>query len=280
MKNIMNLKSLLLALLLVLGFEVLAQGKNIDKAFKKLYIANGKTTSLVFPYAIKTVDKGSNEILVQKAKGVENILLVKAGKQDFLQTNLTVVTADGKLYVFVLNYDEHFPDLNLIISHSIALNHDVIFPMESENQKKIEQYADMALNKSKKLSGLSKTRFDIKLELNGIFIHQDIIYLRVLLANKSRVNYDIDQLHFYVRDQRKTKRTASQEIEIDALFSTSELVKVYDQSTVAVVFALPKIIIPEDKYMAIQIIEKGGGRQLELNIKNEDLKHLEVLNSL
>ena len=40
-----------------------------------LQIGYSKTTSIVFPYAIKSVDRGSEDVLVQKAKGVENILL-------------------------------------------------------------------------------------------------------------------------------------------------------------------------------------------------------------
>ena len=43
-----------------------------------LTIAVNKTTNLIFPYAIKSVDRGSADVLAQKAKGVENILLVKA----------------------------------------------------------------------------------------------------------------------------------------------------------------------------------------------------------
>jgi len=54
-----------------------------------------KTTHLIFPYAIKSVDRGSPDILAQKAKGVENVLLVKAGRENFKESNLSVITADG-----------------------------------------------------------------------------------------------------------------------------------------------------------------------------------------
>jgi hypothetical protein len=43
-----------------------------------LWVTLNKTTNLIFPYAIKSVDRGSRDVLAQKAKGVENILLVKA----------------------------------------------------------------------------------------------------------------------------------------------------------------------------------------------------------
>ena len=115
--------------------------------------------------------------------------------------------------------------------------------------------------------------------MNGIFIHQDVLYFRLVLGNTSQINYDIDQLRFFIRDQRKSKRTASQEIEILPLFSTSNSMLIPDKSEVNLVYALSKFTIPEKKYLTIQLIEKNGGRQLEIDIKNNDLIDLDVLNS-
>ncbi|MFB3388031.1 conjugative transposon protein TraN [Flavobacterium sp. LAR06] len=237
--------------------------------FKKLHIGYSKTTSIVFPYAIKSIDKGSPDVLIQKAKGVENILLVKAAKQNFTQTNLTVVTADSRLYVFVLSYDESCPDLNIKADHTAVVNGDILFSLDNENQKKIEQCASLALSKKKKTSGLKKLKFQISLEVNGIFIHQDVLYLRVVFENKSKINYDIDQLRFFIRDQKKSKRTASQEIEIEPLYQSSSAAVIPYKSEVIKVYALEKFTIPEHKYLTIQLIEKSGGRHLELDVDNK-----------
>lgn len=235
--------------------------------YKNLQVGFSKTTSIVFPYAIKSIDKGSADVLVQKAKGVENILLIKAAKQYFFQTNLTVVTSDGKLYVFVLNYDEDCPDLNLKAENGTAVNKDILFSMENENQRKIEQEAGLVLSKKKKLRGIKRSKFQISLEISAIFISQDIFYFRIVFENKSKINYDIDQLRFFIRDQRKSKRTASQEIEILPLYTTSSSQVIPDKSKVVKVFALDKFTIPEKKYLTLQIIEKNGGRHLELDLK-------------
>src|SRR5690606_31566690 len=71
-----------------------------------LTVASTKTTNIIFPYAIISVDIGSREVLAQKAKGVENILQVKAAHEGFAQTNLSVVTADGKLTSFLVDFAE------------------------------------------------------------------------------------------------------------------------------------------------------------------------------
>lgn len=239
-----------------------------EDQYKNLQIGFSKTTSIIFPYTIKSIDKGSAEVLVQKAKGVENILLVKAAKQHFFQTNLTVVTSDGKLYVFVLNYDETCPDLNFKAENAVVASRDVLFSLENENQKRIEQCAWAAYSKKKKISGLKKSKYQIRLEVNGIFIQQDVLYLRIVFENKSKINYDIDQFRFFIRDKRKSKRTASQEIELEPLYATSSSSVIPYKSEIIKVYALEKFTIPENKYLTLQMIEKNGGRHLEVDINN------------
>lgn len=280
-----NYNSWIVVGVLLIAFSGLAQvmtrGLNLSTIESSdLQIGYSKTTSIVFPYAIKSVDKGSQDVLVQKAKGVENILLVKAGQPNFTETNLTVVTADGRLYSYVLNYEEHCPVLNVVAVKTTGLDHEALFATENENQKELEQYASLALSKKIKIKCLKENRFHIKLQVNGIFIYKDVMYFRLLLVNSSRINYDIDQLRFFIRDQKKSKRTASQEIEILPLSSTSNVHTVPDESEVSVVFALPKFTIPEKKYFTIQLIEKRGGRHLEIDVKNRELGRLMLLTSL
>ncbi|MBB4804553.1 conjugative transposon TraN protein [Flavobacterium nitrogenifigens] len=268
MKKILRI---IFAMLLLNAAPFLGQpvSRNEDPStdIKSLEISFYKTTSIVFPYAIKSMDKGSGDILVQKAKGVENILLVKAGKKGFVQTNLTVVTADSRFYVFVLNYNDDCPDLNIAIDNRTAANHGAAFPAEIENQQKIEQFAGLALSKKKKLDGLKRSKFEMKLTVSGIFIHDDIMYFRLAVENASKINYEIDQLRFFIRDQKKSRRTASQEIEIMPVFALNELKTVADKSEAAAVYALPKFTIPEQRCLTIQLIENNGGRHLEVDIK-------------
>ena len=79
-----------------------------------LNITCNKTTNLIFPFSIESVDRGSKDILAQKVTGAENILQVKADKQNFSETNLSVITADGNLYSFIVDYLNEPPQLNIV----------------------------------------------------------------------------------------------------------------------------------------------------------------------
>lgn len=244
-----------------------------------LAIAYSKTTNIVFPNSILSVDRGSSDVLVQKAKGVENILQIKAAQHDFTETNLTVVTADGQLYSFVLNFDEQKPLLNLVVGQKILMS-DYLGSTEVENEAKLKSYAEVAFYEKKKLRNVKDNKYDIKLQLNGLFIHKKVMYYRIKIANNSNVSYDISQLRFFIRDQKKAKRTASQEIEISPLYIYNNTELIEGKSEVCLVFALPKFTIPDKKYLAIQLMEDQGGRHLELQLKNKKLMQLAVLPAL
>lgn len=245
-----------------------------------LAIGYSKTTNIVFPYAIKSVDRGSQDVLVQKAKGLENILQIKAAQQGFIQTNLTVVTADGKLYSYVLNYNEQSPQLNLSMNKAKQEGKEIYFSSESNNEQELQQYSKLAFYNKKKVRGEKENKYAIKFQLNGIFIQNNVMYYRILVANNSKINYDVDQLRFFIRDNKKVKRTASQEIEIIPIHILNNLPTIDGESENTFVFAVPKFTIPENKYLSIQLMEKNGGRHVELHVKNKKLVKVTVLNQL
>lgn len=245
-----------------------------------LYIGYSKTTTIVFPYAIKSVDKGSQDVLTQKAKGMENILHIKAAQQGFMETNLTVITGDAKLYSFVVNYDEESPQLNLSMDKAKSKSPEIYFSEQSENEQELLNYSKLAFYQKNTIAGALKKKYEIKFQLNGIYIRDDVLYYRIRVVNSSRINYDIDQLRFFIRDSRKIKRTASQEIEIVPILIHNNLSTINGESEGTTVFALPKFTIPDKKHLVIQLMEKNGGRHIELQLKNTKLLRLTVLPKL
>ncbi|THF52966.1 conjugative transposon protein TraN [Flavobacterium supellecticarium] len=229
-----------------------------------------KTSNIVFPHAIVSVDRGSKDLLVQKAAGVENILQVKAGKEGFSETNLSVVLADGKLCSFIVAYAKDPNVLNFSLM-STSKSNTVYLTPESINESEVKKYADYALYTKHGRSGVKSESNSIMLDLNGIFIHQDIMYFKAKIENRSNIGYDIDQFRLFIRDQKKAKRTASQEVEIEPVYVHNQVDKIKARSIQIMIFAVPKFTIPDKKYLNIQLMEKNGGRHLELAVKNKSI---------
>jgi conjugative transposon TraN protein len=242
-----------------------------------LAIGYSKTTTIVFPYAIKSVDRGNGAVLVQKVKGGENIFQLKAAQHEFTETNLTVVTSDDQLYSFVLNYDEQTPVLNLVVSKAKQSLPEPWDSAENENEAVLQSYAALASYEKKKVHGIKDNKYNMLLQLNGLFIHENVMYYRIIVENNSNINYDISQLRFFIRDQIKVKRTASQEIEIKPLYILNNTSVIEGKTAVCFVFALANFTIPEEKYLAIQLMEDKGRRHLELQVNNKRLMQLGVL---
>ncbi|MBC5862876.1 conjugative transposon protein TraN [Flavobacterium turcicum] len=279
-----NFNVLVMVYFLLITMSAMAQ-QTLKKHFFKiepdsLTIGFSKTSNIIFPFAIKSFDKGSQDVLVQKAKGVENILQIKAAQQGFLETNLTVVTADGVLYSFVLNYDENAPILNLSVNKNKSEGQELFFSPDSVNEKEVQEYSKLSFYDKKKLRGAKESKYKIAFELNGIFVKDNVMYYRITVTNNSKINYDIDQLRLFIHDTKKIKRTASQEIEIIPIYILNDVPQIKFESENAFVYALPKFTIPEQKHLVLQLIEKNGGRNLELHIKNKKLMKVKVLTTL
>ena len=279
-----NLKTVVMGFTVLFTIGAFAQQTNRNRLTKiesdSVAIGYSKTTNIVFPYAIKSVDRGSQDILVQKAKGLENILQVKAAQRGFIPTNLTVVTADGKLHSFVLNYNEQSPHLNLFVNKIEVERQEIYFSDDSGNKEEIQEYSKLAFYEKSKIRGGKEYRHEIKFQLNGIFIQNDIMYFRLIVENSSKIKYDIDQLRFFIRDTKRVKRTATQEIEITPTYILNDVSAIDGKAENTFVFALSKFTIPADKYLAIQLMEKNGGRHLELDVKNKKIEKVVVLPTL
>jgi len=259
-----------------------AQKQNILSPIQpdSLKIAYSKTTNLVFPYSIKAVDRGSKDVLAQKASGLENILQIKAAQECFTETNLTVVTADGKLYSFVLNYDEQPELLNISINRDKRVAHDIFFSNENINEEALESTSKLAFHEKKQNVRVKDKKYGIKLLLNGLYIKEELMYFRIYLENSSNINYDIGQLRFFIRDDRKAKRTASQELEIEPVYTYKNSEQIKANSSNTFVLIIPKFTIPENKFLAVQLTEDSGGRNLQLKVKDRKLKKVVTLSEL
>ncbi len=236
------------------------------KAQTSLCISTEKTTSLVFPFSILHVDRGTQAILAQQVKESPTILLVKAAEKGFPETNLSVVTDDGSVYSFVVCYD-----------NSPAT---WVYHLPTNKFATLATYANGILDNPRTMHGIKDEQWDIKAMVSGIYIKNEIMYYQLNIANNSPVDYDIDVLRFFIRDKKKGKRTAIQETDLKPLHISGNTSQVKANSSSSLVFALDKFTIPDAKYLTVQIMEKNGGRHLSMKVSNKKIMHAIILPDL
>lgn len=281
---------LLMLLVMFWNRPCLAQSANVHAKILftepyNLQIATGKTTSLVFPYAIKNVDRGSADLLVQEAKGVDNILQLKAAKENFAETNLTVITSDGNLYSFIVGYDRKPSQLTISFGTDTLsgidrgkVSQSLSASESATSEASMITTADKLLKIRKSIvHGVRDKYYKMKFSLNGVYIQRNVMYCQIRYKNSSNIDYDVDMLRFYLRDRRRSKRSASQEIELKPLYVTGNTALIHGKTRSQCVVALPKFTIPDAKYLAIEMKEKNGGRNLLLKVHNRHIIQAKVI---
>lgn len=238
---------------------------NAAFAQQPLSISTDKTTSLIFPFPIKYVDRGTRDILVQPVKEDERILLVKAASKQFAETNLSVVAGDGNVYEFTVNYT---PQPSVLVLH-----------LPPNKKATISAYANAILNNPPRR--ISKVEHGAVItKLSGIYIKDDVIYYQLEIHNHSPLDFDIELLKFFITDKKRSKRSSVQENELVPLYVAGNRSKVKAYNFSVVVVALDKFTIPDAKFLGIQLMEKNGGRHFNLKVYNQQILKARMLPEL
>ena len=106
------------------------------------------------------------------------------------------------------------------------------------------------------IKSVGSKQFGIQTLLKGVYIHKDLMYFHIAVRNMSNVSYDIDFIRFKDVDKKVAK------------------------ATVRNVFVFPKMTLPDDKVLTVEIFEKGGGRHQSFNIANGELIGAKLINDL
>jgi conjugative transposon TraN protein len=242
----------------------------------RLEVTMNKTSNLVFPAAITAIDRGSQDILVQKAAGVENILRIKADVKDFSETSLSVITSDGKLYSFLVSYVSEPAYLNVDIAAAAQykMHQSIAEPSLADRFR----LAAAAIEKARvPLFTRTCIAGNMVMQLSGLFINGGILYARLRFINQSNIAYNAEQLRFYVRDRKLARRTAAQEIEKTPVYLSQDSVSVAANSEKTIVAAFNVFTIPDQKYFTVEAFEKDGGRHLRIKIGNSQLLKARLL---
>ena len=244
-----------------------------------LWLTTSKTTVIVSHFKIKSVDRGSRDVLVQKVAGVDTLLELKAGRADLAETNLTILTGDGVVHMFLVRFSAAPPSLRYSIAgdRGESVNASEGGDGDVLSEEGFESLADSILHGPIRHHGKAARSCGAKANVCGIFIHGETLFFRFRLKNRSNIGYDFGQLNFYIRDKDQAKRTAAQTLSQIPIFFKGEDCAVKGKSQGGFVAAFQKFTIPDQKVLVIVIKERNGGRLLRLLVKNKELLSAKVI---
>lgn len=247
-----------------------------------------KTVHILFPAPVTYIDIGSMAIIAGKADGAENVVRVKAAVRDFAEeTNLTVITEDGGFYTFDARYAENPATSTIEIA---AAESPAARPASSSEPARADEgrvllrevgrerpatvkrmLSDIYRQNRADVKGIHTRKYGVEVEVRGIYVHNDVIYLHVQIANNTNISFEVDYRRFVVADRKAAKRTAQQQRIIEPLRVCNDPSIVRGHQRQRIVFALPKLTLEEDKILLLEIAEKDGARHQCLEISSREL---------
>lgn len=233
-----------------------------------------RTTNIIFPSSIISVDRGSDCILVQKANGAENILQLKADTANFPVTNLSVVTADAKFYSFLLHYISQPSIINLQVLPDSTGAELRLTGLPIGKASFDELQAAVIANDS--FISKSASSQKMQLTLRNIFLKDSLLLFGVRIINKSSLDYPVERVRFIVKDRKRANRTSVQEVEYQPLYNTDCPV-IAGKQGVDLVFAFCPFTYRDTQQLIIQLIEAHGGRNVSLAVMGKILLRVRKL---
>jgi hypothetical protein len=266
-------KTMLGLLLTVMGLSLRAQepGFHLEGvASRSLPVTGRKMTNVIFPVDIAAGVRVSREVLVQKVRGIENVIELKALKRDFAPTNLAVYGKDGRLYSFVLHYVEDTTVLDYRVVRDGVTGEPKVrldgWPVEPE---RLRTDARM-LAKRRGFLHRRAVADGLRLELKGAYLCDSLLWLSLELRDRTAMGFPAGSLRVYKEDRKRVKRTATQDLDIAPVYSEGIGVLLV-RSRQATALAFRPFVVGRGKRLVIEVSDREGDRQVVLRVKGKTL---------
>ncbi|MDO6431571.1 DUF4138 domain-containing protein [Flavitalea sp. BT771] len=237
---------------------------------RTLPVTGRKMTNVIFPVAIAAGVRVSKDVLVQKVKGVENVIELKALRRDFPPTNLSVYGRDGRLYSFVLRYVDDTAILNFRVvgdgdgvMHPVRLTGWPVDPETLRASARIVAARRGFLHRWAAADGLL-------LGLTGVYLRDSLLWLCLQMKDLTGMGFSPGFLRIYSEERKKLKRTASQEVELSPVYCSGFGI-VPGNGRLMTAVGLYPFVVGRGRRLVVSVADPSGERVVVLKVKGKVL---------
>lgn len=249
------------------------------KILDTIFANDQKNVAMFFPEPIRQGITGSENFVFtyNREQGQYfGLLQAKPGKE----SNLLVVSADGSVFSYLVQYKEELDQLNYFVSTTDTIGHEKPRAPENpvknnelvkveEKRSQYEKISSYLVNRNQKIGRLKKRKYDIVLSLENIVFNKEELYFVIQIKNNSSLNYDLNYLKLGIETRRGGKRKSSQTIYPEPVLKYGLPAKVKEGETGKFVYVLSKFSLGEDRRVILELNEKNGGRNIKLKVPHK-----------
>lgn len=117
----------------------------------------------------------------------------------------------------------------------------------------------------------------VRLVVRGIYTRGKSLFFSLRLINRSPLDYDVDSIRFFVAKRGKGLHSLQRLKELAPVYVYDSLSSVTGHSRSETVYVLPRITLARQYRLQIEVLEKNGGRHLQVRASNFTLETAKLI---
>ncbi|MEQ5790665.1 DUF4138 domain-containing protein [Muricauda sp. NFXS6] len=254
-------------------FLILAQLSYGQHTLDTLYANEHQNVVLFFPDPIQKAVSGHSGFVFtyNREKGEHFGLLQGVPGED---SNLLVITSEGSVYAFQLQYARklsqyhHFISKNKSIGNARPLaSRAVPVPEDLDSLKKqpdrYREFCDSLVSGKRKHLAVRRKK-GLHLRLEDMVYYREAVYMVLQLRNRSTIDFEVGHLNIHRVSGSTKSRAAYQEVPLHVRYRYRQPTFVHHGETKRFVLVVPKFVLGYRERLQISLSEFHGRRQIRL----------------
>ena len=267
------------------NYNVLTNNVTItEKDVSTATIPSNATTHFVSPEPIQYVDISSPNI--QGDLPEKNIFRLRPDLEKVHPGDKFTITIVTQAYISVYKLTVADPLSNVSSlsngAYVISINPNDAVQVNQSDVLNNQQCFDLCMNALKRkrsIFNIGTKSYGMKMYVKNIYSIGDYIMIELEAKNKTRLQFDIDQIRFKIVDKHSVKATVSQDIELIPFYSLYPTDGKIITNKWRNFYVFKKFTYPTQKLLEIEITEKQySGRRADLKIEYNQILKSQQLN--
>ena len=243
-----------------------------------IYANDTKNVALFFPEPIRQGITGSDNFVFSYNREKEQyfgLLQAKPGKE----SNLLVVNRNGAIFSYIVRYKKKLSKLNYFIPLSNSIGNEKPIVTDSiqvvTSEKNIDnrtyyyhKFCSYLLNRNQRIGRIKKRTQGIVLNVENVVFDKEELYFVIQIENNSTLDYDLNFLNLSIETRQKGEKKSLQSLYQEPVYKHNLPSKIAEGKMIRFVYVLSKFSLSNDRRAILELNEKDGERNIELNISH------------
>jgi hypothetical protein len=145
------------------------------------------------------------------------------------------------------------------------------------NKDQLKSSCQKIVNDMQRIYYLNGRSGKMRLQVRGIYIRGTSLFFAIRLINRSSLDYDVDSIRFFIVENQKKRNPPLlfKELSPVYVYDSARLVKGFSRVTSVIV--IPRLTLPRHRRLQIEVLERNGGRQLQIQTSNFTLENARLI---